>query len=592
MKRVVIIVSAIVLATLLFGQCRAYEATPGGTLRYGSSQILGDDLMPFVSDELELLRFHALIYESLVKRDASGDMKSWLAKEYSPAPDLTRIDFVMRDDVKWHDGKPLTADDVKFSFDLITHEKTISPYKGLFDFVESARIPRGQNTVIFSFKYPVRNADRYFEVLPILPSHLFLTLDPDRGGNYRLRVGNARLHNTPNRQSPGQNIHLNAVVQVLQEQNDWLNVQIVDLGNIGEKGWIPRYITDHLHPVNSPIRFTRARDLQNNLVGTGPFQFQGKDIGGGLDLKRNENYHMRPAYFDGVKRNTTVDPATLVNNLGAESLNFLYDVPFNKISEINAMENIRMEPLNSMNFSSIVLNMNNSFFQQASNRKALVKGFNRWVVFETFFRSIRDSDVARVLAGPSHPRAWNHNTNLEPLPFDPEKAENLIQRKPDRPLMLLVNAMDTDSSVYAICEAFKNYIKDIGIEIQIDRQERGAYRKKLSDGDFDLAYVSWALGASFDLEPIFSSGGFSNYGNYSNPQVDRLLSEINKETDDQAAIAKVDELQEVLRNDNPHIFLWSLAYMVAFNRTIQGVNQDTLDPVTIFNYVDNWWLQR
>jgi len=60
------------------------------------------------------------IFDTLLWEDSTGKPIPWLAKEWSHSPDGREWRFTIRDGVKWQDGQPLTADDVKFSFDYET----------------------------------------------------------------------------------------------------------------------------------------------------------------------------------------------------------------------------------------------------------------------------------------------------------------------------------------------------------------------------------------------------------------------------------------------------------------------------------------
>ncbi len=60
------------------------------------------------------------VFDTLLWEDSTGKAGPWLAKEWSQSPDGLEWRFTLRDNVKWHDGQPLTADDVKFTFDYIS----------------------------------------------------------------------------------------------------------------------------------------------------------------------------------------------------------------------------------------------------------------------------------------------------------------------------------------------------------------------------------------------------------------------------------------------------------------------------------------
>lgn len=58
----------------------------------------------------------SLIFDTLVWKDASGENIPWLAESWKSSEDGLTWTFTLRDGVKWHDGQPLTADDVVFTF--------------------------------------------------------------------------------------------------------------------------------------------------------------------------------------------------------------------------------------------------------------------------------------------------------------------------------------------------------------------------------------------------------------------------------------------------------------------------------------------
>src|SRR5256714_8590359 len=60
------------------------------------------------------------IFDTLLWQDSTGDPIPWLAKEWSHSPDGLEWRFTLRDNAKWQDGQPVTAQDVKFSFDYRT----------------------------------------------------------------------------------------------------------------------------------------------------------------------------------------------------------------------------------------------------------------------------------------------------------------------------------------------------------------------------------------------------------------------------------------------------------------------------------------
>lgn len=70
-----------------------------------------------------------LVYSGLAGRNTRGASALDLAKEYKLSDDEKTYTFILRNDVKWSDGKPFTADDVVFTIETIKNDKYLSPLR-------------------------------------------------------------------------------------------------------------------------------------------------------------------------------------------------------------------------------------------------------------------------------------------------------------------------------------------------------------------------------------------------------------------------------------------------------------------------------
>lgn len=94
----------------------------------------------------------ALIFESLVKKDAHYNMKPWLAQSWEWRDAKTLV-FHIRPGVRFHDGSPLTAKDVAWSIESMHNGSIITPKSGNFANVEHA-IAEAPLTCVVSLKQP------------------------------------------------------------------------------------------------------------------------------------------------------------------------------------------------------------------------------------------------------------------------------------------------------------------------------------------------------------------------------------------------------------------------------------------------------
>ena len=94
--------------------------TPGEgrvTLRFAASTQSGGYPQPYAAIRGPGRLITTYIFDTLAFPDVTGTPKPWLAKSWTSSPDGKTWTFTLNDNVKFHDGMPLTSDDVKFTFD-------------------------------------------------------------------------------------------------------------------------------------------------------------------------------------------------------------------------------------------------------------------------------------------------------------------------------------------------------------------------------------------------------------------------------------------------------------------------------------------
>jgi peptide/nickel transport system substrate-binding protein len=167
----VILVVALTLGLTALALSHATAQAPkrGGKLVVGMSQDL-PGLDPHPSTSTITYQVLSLVYQGLVDFDRSLAIRPVLAESWRVSPNGKEWTFVLRRGVKFHNGRALTAGDVKFTFERILDPKTAARGRGALGLIEKIQVVDAQ-TVRFHLSHPSgaflsRIAGTYQAILP------------------------------------------------------------------------------------------------------------------------------------------------------------------------------------------------------------------------------------------------------------------------------------------------------------------------------------------------------------------------------------------------------------------------------------------
>ena len=149
---------------------------PKDTLRYpigGGESVLDPYLSPSLFNEV----WEGSIFDNLLGFDPEkGQFLPLLAKSWAQ-PDPTTYEYELRDDIKWHDGQPVTADDVVYTLTYLIDPKVNLRYKSNWGWVKSVE-KLGPKKVRVTSKYPAPDGMMWMvQGTPIFPAHIHGPLD-------------------------------------------------------------------------------------------------------------------------------------------------------------------------------------------------------------------------------------------------------------------------------------------------------------------------------------------------------------------------------------------------------------------------------
>lgn len=127
-----------------------------------------DSLSPFIAYERGAFELFMIVYDSLICFDENLKTVPSLAESWEISSDNLTWTFHLRKDVKWHDGEPFTAKDVKFTYERMK-ESELGLYVDMVKDIDTIEIP-DDYTIVFGTSTPKSNMLQ--NITPILPEHI------------------------------------------------------------------------------------------------------------------------------------------------------------------------------------------------------------------------------------------------------------------------------------------------------------------------------------------------------------------------------------------------------------------------------------
>jgi peptide/nickel transport system substrate-binding protein len=185
---IVIIFILLLIISCQRGEREIFTGEVGGEIVIGSTNepTTLNPIYPPIGKSLEI---ENLLFLSLHGRNSEGKIVPQLANSWEYSEDFRSITYYLRKDVKWSDGEPVTAEDVKFTFDLIKNPEVGSPLVASVRFIDSVKV---LSTYVVCFYFQRVYADELLDSgISPLPKHILKDVTDLRNASFNTSpVGN------------------------------------------------------------------------------------------------------------------------------------------------------------------------------------------------------------------------------------------------------------------------------------------------------------------------------------------------------------------------------------------------------------------
>lgn len=455
------------------------------------------------------------VFETLVTTDiVTGDYIPSIAKNWAVSKDGKTFTFWIDDRAKFADGKPITAEDVKFSFEVFGMDGADSAFKkAQLETISSIEIV-DQMTIKFTAKEKLFSNFEFIVDTLILPKHLYYYKDPEK-------LGRNEYTKKPQGSGPYyvESWAKGDKAVLVKNKNYWAHVLPQNKGAYNFDKIVIKYIRD------PQIAF---ENLKKGNIDYMPIRI------GNTELWRQ----------------TKTDKSFTEGKIKAYAMS-------SKVQQ---------------GFGFVGFNLNNELFKDKKVRKALCMAINRE---ELIVKSL--DGLARVPFGPLF-SVDNTNGSFKPLKYDVKGALKLMNEagwkdtngdyvldkggKPFKFNVIVPNARIEKEMLF-----IQSYWKQIGVDATVKILEYSTWRDLQDERKFDAlangrtrSLMSRSVDAYGDWHSDNAKPGLGNYYSYSNPTVDKLIIEARQTLENDKRKKILDKVNDILAEDHVVIMYSESSY--------------------------------
>jgi microcin C transport system substrate-binding protein len=519
------------------------KAVKGGMFRVYSHQY-PKSLNYYLEQFTTTAEIFRMLFEPLTSYDPiTLDNIPRIAKKWEISADKRKFTFYLDQNAKWSDGKPITSNDILFTYNTIMDKKNNTAVFRIS--LERFEIPIiiDDYTIEFNAKsIHWNNFDDIASQLYILPKHVFEGKDfnkindefPVSSGPYKLAEAKAGRY-----------------IKMIRRGDYWQRAYPYNQG---------RYNFDEIY----------FKVFSEESIG---FQAMMK---GDMDI-----YAVYKA-------------ATWVKEANGEK--------FDK----NYLIKQRIFNQKPMGFQGWAINTRREIFKDVRVRKALAHLVDRKTMIEKLAYNEYDSTNSYYpdfYLGEESKKNPNEIIDYNP---EKAKAllkeagwvanDRGILEKDGKEFVITI--LDREKSTEKYFTIFMEIAKEVGIKSSLETTDLAAWSARMDKFDFDITWAAWGGGIFKDPEPMWHSKyadgeGHHNYAGLKIPEVDKFIDSQKELFDANKRHEIVRKIDQIIYKEYPYILLWHLANtrLIYWNRF--GMPENPLGKYNGESFaVDYWWFDK
>lgn len=145
-----------------------------------------DTLNPGMAILTEAYTIFELVYDSMYELNLDGSFTLSLAESVTNSDDGLVWTYKIRDGIKWHDGEPLTAEDIAFTYNLYKDTPEYPYLNGYYTPYFDTIVATENNEVVLTLTEAIPNIESQLVFLYVLPKHIWEGVDKLEYENFEM----------------------------------------------------------------------------------------------------------------------------------------------------------------------------------------------------------------------------------------------------------------------------------------------------------------------------------------------------------------------------------------------------------------------
>jgi peptide/nickel transport system substrate-binding protein len=298
--------------------------------------------------------------------------------------------------------------------------------------------------------------------------------------------------------------------------------------------------------------------LASKPDGTGPYEFVRWDRNNEVVMKAKPRYFLGAAKVKDVVFRTMPEASSRLAAIQTGDVDVITNVPPDNIADVESTGNAEVASVPSARVASIWLNtLDSKPLENPKVRQALNYAIDREAITESVMSGY-GTPVATI--APEY--FVGHNEELDPYPFDAERAKRLLAEGgyPDGFSMKLMVPRGRYLLGEEVTQAVTDQLADVGVDVQIQAVEFGVFAKATQTRKIpDAFYAAWgnAFFNSLDEMQVAVLSGEKGFSWYSNRRVDALINKAARTANREQHAQALKDAERLIYEDPPFIFLYA-----------------------------------